>query len=169
MQPVYYILVLLGTFILMEGITWCTHRFVMHGFLWFLHRDHHQVEPGFFEKNDAFFIIVAVPSMLLIYFGTYDHTWWMQAVGFGIMAYGFAYFIVHDVIIHQRFKWFTRSNSTYVRAIRWAHKMHHKHLDRHDGESFGMLWVAKKYREKIRRDRKLMAGNKKVGYAPEVE
>ena len=169
MPTVYYILVLLGTFILMEGITWCTHRFIMHGFLWFLHRDHHQVEPGFFEKNDAFFIIFAVPSMLLIYFGTYDHTWWMQAVGFGIMAYGFAYFIVHDVIIHQRFKWFTRSNSTYVRAIRWAHKMHHKHLDRHDGESFGMLWVAKKYWEKIRRDRKLMAGNKKVGYAPEVE
>jgi len=44
--------------------------------------------------------------------------------------------------------------------------MHHKHLDRHDGESFGMLLVAKKYREKINQDRKLMAGNKKVDYAP---
>jgi beta-carotene 3-hydroxylase len=169
MTTLYYILVLIGTFILMEGVTWCTHKFVMHGFLWYLHRDHHNVEPGFFEKNDAFFIIFAVPSILLIYFGTFNHEWWMQAIGFGIMAYGFAYFLVHDVIIHQRFKWFTRSNNTYVRAIRWAHKMHHKHLDRHDGESFGMLYVATKYWRKIRNDKKLMAGNRKVEYAPEME
>ncbi|MGE5108930.1 MAG: beta-carotene hydroxylase [Sphingobacteriales bacterium] len=164
-----YIFVLSGTFLLMEGITWCTHRFVMHGFLWYLHEDHHKAEPGFFEKNDVFFVIFAVPSILLIYSGTYDNVWWMQAIGFGIMAYGFAYFMVHDVIIHQRFKWFTRSNSTYVRAIRWAHKMHHKHLDKHEGESFGMLYVHKKYREKVRRDKKLMAGNKKVAYAPEAD
>jgi beta-carotene 3-hydroxylase len=43
-----YIGVLLGTFLLMEGITWLTHKYVMHGFLWSLHRDHHQKEPGFF-------------------------------------------------------------------------------------------------------------------------
>ncbi len=169
MNVILYILVLLGTFLLMEGVTWLTHKYVMHGFLWYLHKDHHQVEPGFFEKNDAFFIIFAIPSMLLIYSGTFNNTWWQQAVGFGIMAYGFAYFIVHDVIIHQRFKWFTRSNNNYVRVIRWAHKMHHKHLDRHEGESFGMLYAAKKYWNKIRKDRQLMAGNKKIGYAPEAE
>ena len=44
--------------------------------------------------------------------------------------------------------------------------MHHKHLDRHDGESFGMLYVAKKYIDKINQDNKLMAGSKKVEYAP---
>ncbi|HET9058215.1 MAG TPA: beta-carotene hydroxylase [Chitinophagaceae bacterium] len=167
MIVLYYILTFLGTFFIMEGVTWCTHRFVMHGFLWYLHEDHHKVEPGFFEKNDAFFIIFAVPSILLIYYGTYGPVWWMQAIGFGIMAYGFSYFIVHDVIIHQRFKWFTRSNNTYVRAIRWAHKMHHKHLNKYPGESFGMLYVHKKYWKKIRQDKKLMAGNKKVEYAPE--
>lgn len=161
-----YIVVLLATFIIMEGITWLTHRYVMHGFLWWLHKDHHQVEPGFFEKNDSFFVIFAIPSMLLIGFGTFDKIWWMQSTGFGIMAYGIAYFMVHDVIIHQRFKWFTRSSNKYVRAIRWAHKMHHKHLDRHNGESFGMLFVAKKYWKKINQDRKLMAGRKKVDYAP---
>jgi len=169
MMVILYIGLLVATFIIMEGITWLTHRYVMHGFLWYLHKDHHQAEPGFFEKNDAFFIIFAVPSIFLIFFGTYEEVWWMQSVGFGIMAYGAAYFIVHDVIIHQRFKWFTRSNSKYIRAIRWAHKMHHKHLDRHDGESFGMLIVSKKYWDKIRRDTKLMAGNRKVHYAPEVE
>jgi len=169
MTVALYILVLFATFILMEGITWLTHRYVMHGFLWWLHKDHHQPEPGFFEKNDSFFVIFAIPSMLLIGFGTFDNTWWMQSTGFGIMAYGVAYFVVHDVIIHQRFKWFTRSNNKYVRAIRWAHKMHHKHLDRHDGESFGMLFVAKKYRQKTNQDRKLMVAGKKLDYAAAVD
>jgi beta-carotene 3-hydroxylase len=154
MTVLYYILVLLGTFVAMEGVTWLTHRYVMHGFLWYLHRDHHQESPGVFEKNDLFFVIFAIPSMLLIYFGTTQGPWWMQSIGFGIMAYGFAYFLVHDVIIHQRLKWFSRSNNTYVRAIRWAHKMHHKHLDKHDGESFGMLYVARKYREKVMQDKR---------------
>ena len=167
MTWIYYILVLLGTFFIMEAVTWATHRYVMHGFLWYLHRDHHQKEPGFFEKNDWFFVIFAVPSMLLIGFGTYKEIWWMQAIGFGIMLYGFAYFLVHDVIIHQRFKWFSRSKNTYVRAIRWAHKMHHRHLNKEQGESFGMLYVHKKYWEKVRRDKALMA-EKKVGYAPEA-
>ncbi|GAA4321460.1 beta-carotene hydroxylase [Flaviaesturariibacter amylovorans] len=166
MTAIYFILVLLGTFVAMEGITWLTHRYVMHGFLWVLHRDHHQVEPGFFEKNDLFFVIFAVPSMLLIGFGVHYGVWWQAAIGFGIMAYGAAYFVVHDVIIHQRFKWFSRSNSTYVRAIRWAHKMHHKHLHKEHGESFGMLLVHKKYWEKVRRDKRLMKGQR-VGYAPE--
>ena len=169
MTWLYFISVVAGTFLAMEAITWATHKWVMHGFLWYLHRDHHQVEPGFFEKNDAFFVIFAVPSFLLILFGALDKVWWMQAIGFGIMAYGFAYFIVHDVIIHQRFKWFTRTNSTYVRAIRWAHKMHHKHLGKEHGESFGMLYVHKKYWEKVRRDKRLMGAGRKVAYAPEAE
>jgi beta-carotene 3-hydroxylase len=69
------------------------------------------------------------------------------------MLYGFAYFMVHEIIIHQRFKLFTRSNNIYIRAIRWAHKMHHKHLDKEDGESFGMLLVHQKYWSKVKKDR----------------
>ena len=80
--------------------------------------------------------------------------YWVMSIGFGIALYGLAYFIVHEVIIHQRFRWFTRSNNRYVKAIRWAHKMHHKHLGKKDGESFGMLIVAKKYWNKIREDEK---------------
>ncbi len=124
----------------------------MHGFLWKLHRDHHEGEPHFFEKNDLFFLIFATPSFLSILIGGIRHIWWLQAIGFGIMAYGLAYFMVHDVIIHQRFRWFSRSSNTYIRAIRWAHKMHHKHKGKTEGESFGLLYVHKKYREKIRRD-----------------
>jgi beta-carotene 3-hydroxylase len=159
--------IVVGVFLVMEGITWATHKYVMHGFLWYLHEDHHRKRPGFFEKNDSFFIIFAVPSFLAILFGTLKEMYWLQAIGFGIMAYGFAYFMVHDVIIHQRFKWFSRSNNFYIRAIRWGHKMHHKHLGKEQGESFGMLIVAKKYWDKVRKDKELMKGQK-VEYAPET-
>lgn len=154
MTWIILIAISLGTFVLMEGLTWCIHRYVMHGFLWVLHKDHHQKGPGIFEKNDAFFLIFAIPSWLFIMLGVIYHAWWSIAVGSGLTLYGIAYFLVHDVIIHQRLKWFTRSNNSYVRTIRWAHKMHHKHLDKHNGESFGFLWVAKKYWDKVREDKK---------------
>lgn len=154
-----YILITLATFIVMEGITWLTHRFVMHGFLWYLHKDHHQKGPGFFEKNDAFFVIFAIPSWLCIMLGSMNQVYWVVSIGAGIAMYGFAYFLVHEIIIHQRFKLFTRSNNRYIKAIRWAHKMHHKHLDKQEGESFGMLLVAKKYWDKVRKEEALQKGN----------
>ncbi len=147
-----YILITLITFIIMEGVTWLTHRYVMHGFLWYLHKDHHQKGTGFFEKNDAFFVIFAIPSWLCIMLGSMQQVYWVVSIGAGIALYGFAYFLVHEIIIHQRFKLFTRSNNRYIKAIRWAHKMHHKHLDKQEGESFGMLLVAKKYWDKIKRE-----------------
>lgn len=150
-----YLFITLATFAIMEGITWLTHRYVMHGFLWYLHEDHHQKGPGFFEKNDAFFIIFAIPSWLCIMLGSMSQAYWVVSIGAGIALYGFAYFIVHEIIIHQRFKWFTRSNNRYIKAIRWAHKMHHKHLDKEEGESFGMLLVAKKYWDKVRQDEQI--------------
>ncbi|MBA4258072.1 MAG: beta-carotene hydroxylase [Chitinophaga sp.] len=152
-----YVLVTLLVFVVMEGITWLTHRYVMHGFLWYLHEDHHQKGPGFWEKNDAFFVIFAIPSWLCIMLGSMNQNYWVVSIGAGIALYGFAYFLVHEIIIHQRIKLFTRSNNRYIKAIRWAHKMHHKHLHKEEGESFGMLIVAKKYWDKIRRDEKLKA------------
>ncbi|MFZ1527322.1 MAG: beta-carotene hydroxylase [Ferruginibacter sp.] len=158
MSTILFIATLLGTFMAMEGVTWLTHKYVMHGFLWYLHKDHHQPEPGFFEKNDAFFLIFAIPSWLCIMLGLQNKNYPLAAIGFGIALYGLAYFLVHEVIIHQRFKWFTRSNNTYIKTIRWAHKMHHKHLGKEEGESFGMLWVARKYWAKVKADKKRAAG-----------
>ena len=154
MSWIILIAITLGTFVLMEGLTWCIHRFIMHGFLWMLHKDHHQKEPGIFEKNDAFFLIFAIPSWLFIMLGVMYQAWWSIAIGAGLTLYGIAYFLVHDVIIHQRLKWFTRSNNRYVRTIRWAHKMHHKHFDKDKGESYGFLWVAKQYWDKVKADKK---------------
>lgn len=141
-----YFLVTLATFLVMEGITWCTHKYVMHGFLWYLHEDHHQ--PGYphvFEKNDAFFVVFAIPSILLFYFGMYPVLNYMFFIGLGILLYGMTYFLVHDVLIHRRFNWFKRTNSSYLKALRKAHKIHHKHLGKEHGECFGMLWVPVKY------------------------
>lgn len=147
-----YIFIAFTTFCAMEGVTWVTHKYVMHGFLWFLHEDHHNPRKQFFEKNDAFFFIFAIPGWLCIMLGSMQQAWWVVSIGAGIAMYGVAYFLVHDIIIHQRFRLFRRSNNRYVKAIRWAHKMHHKHLNKEDGESFGMLFVAKKYWKKVKQD-----------------
>lgn len=140
-----YIGLVIGTFFFMEFMAWFTHKFVMHGLGWYFHRDHHRQKPGFFEKNDVFFLIFAVPSFLMILFGALGHYDWRFFVGIGIMIYGACYFLVHDVFIHQRFKWLKRTDNLYFRAIRKAHKMHHKHLDKEEGECFGMLIVPFKY------------------------
>ena len=160
MSWIIYILIVLGTFLAMEGVAWLTHKYVMHKWLWYLHKDHHVKEPGFFEKNDAFFLIFAIPSMLLILFGTTTPNYVMVSIGAGIALYGMAYFIVHDIIIHQRFKILSRSNNRYVRVVRWAHKMHHKHLDKEHGESFGMLLVARRYWQKVINDDQRFKGQK---------
>lgn len=129
----------------MEFVAWFTHKFIMHGFLWWLHRSHHEKREGFFEKNDWFAIIFAIPSWLCIMLGVIYESPVSILIGAGMSAYGAAYFLVHDIIVHQRLKWFRNLNSRYIRAVRWAHKMHHKHLGKEDGESFGFLIVNKKY------------------------
>lgn len=136
----------MATFILMEGVAWLTHRYVMHGLLWTLHEDHHRRDDSsFFERNDFFFLIFAIPGMACILAGSLGAPSYVLSIGIGITVYGAAYFFVHDIFIHQRFKIFTRTDSWYFRAIRKAHKMHHKHLGKEDGECFGMLWVPFKY------------------------
>ncbi len=143
----YNALIILATFVGMEGVAWCAHKFLMHGFLWNLHEDHHKKNPtSFFEKNDYFFVIFAAPGIACLAIGTfYAPLYWLMFIGTGITIYGFAYFMVHDIFIHQRFKILRNSDNFYFRAIRRAHKMHHKHLDKEEGECFGMLWVPLKY------------------------
>ncbi|MBK7761847.1 MAG: beta-carotene hydroxylase [Bacteroidetes bacterium] len=141
-----YLLTSMSAFLAMECIAWFAHKYIMHGFLWSLHHDHHQRDDrGFFEKNDYFFLIFGLPGISLIGWGTFHGFGYDFWTGVGISLYGFAYFFVHDIFIHQRFKIFRNSNSVYLRAIRRAHKMHHKHLGKEHGECFGMLWVPLHY------------------------
>jgi beta-carotene 3-hydroxylase len=141
-----FALIVVATFIGMESIAWLAHKYVMHGFLWSLHEDHHTKNPNsFFEKNDYFFVIFAVPGIVCILLGTVFNVPVTLPIGLGITIYGFAYFWVHEIFIHQRFKFLRNSNWAYFKAIRRAHKVHHKHLSKQDGECFGMLWVPIKY------------------------
>lgn len=153
MQPALAIGIVLASFLVMEGVAWATHKYVMHGFLWILHKDHHRKDHYHaLERNDLFFLIFALPSVLLSYFGVragFSQPWfWM---GVGIFIYGLAYFLVHEVFIHQRIKWLRDTENVYFLALRRAHKKHHKHLEKEHGECFGMLFVPLRYFTEARR------------------
>ncbi|MFC5684237.1 sterol desaturase family protein [Flavobacterium sp. MAHUQ-51] len=139
-------LITIVVFLLMECVTWLTHKYVMHGFMWYFHADHHQPKYNHvFERNDIFFVIFAVPSIILFYFGAQANFNYLFFIGLGITLYGFCYFMIHDVLIHQRFKWFKHTKNKYLIGLRKAHKVHHKHLGKEEGECFGMLFVPFKY------------------------
>ena len=147
-----YIVVFVLTFCFMEFMAWFTHKFIMHGFLWSLHKDHHRKDhDSWFERNDAFFIFYALVSIGFFLLWKYNILDIGLAIGLGILAYGIAYFFVHDIFIHQRFKLFRNADHWYFKAIRRAHKVHHKHLNKEHGECFGMLWVPFKYFMEVRR------------------
>lgn len=138
--------ILLLTFCFMEFMAWFSHKYIMHGFLWSLHRDHHIKEhKSWFERNDVFFIFYAlVSSGFVVLWGEFDF-WPGLPIALGIFLYGMTYFLVHDIFIHQRFKLFRNIDNKYARGIRRAHKIHHKNIHQNEGECFGMLWVPRKY------------------------
>ena len=99
----------------MEFTAWFTHKYIMHGILWGLHKDHHQKPKNQkYEKNDWFFLMFASPSFLLLYFGynqgSFLFSFW---IGFGIALYGITYTVVHEIFIHQRIKIFRKTNNFY--------------------------------------------------------
>jgi len=139
----------IATFLFWEVVAWFSHKYIMHGFLWSLHKDHHKKDhDSWFERNDAFFIFYAVVSIGCFLLWKYEIFWAGLPIGIGIFAYGLSYFLVHDIFIHQRFKLFRNANNWYAKGVRRAHKMHHKHVGKEDGECFGMLFVPFKYFKK---------------------
>lgn len=146
MEILIWIAVFLGTFFFMEFMAWFTHKYIMHGFLWSLHKDHHKKDHNsWWERNDFFFLFYAAVSIGFFLAWKNLDFWFGLPIGLGIFAYGLTYFFVHDIFIHQRFKLFRNANNRYAKAIRRAHKMHHKHTGKERGESFGMLIPPLKY------------------------
>ena len=140
------LLIVLAVFFSMEGATWLIHKYIMHGLLWSLHRDHHDhSKEGHLEKNDYFFIIFALPAIALMYYGSRLGFNYVFYIGLGITLYGLAYFFVHDIFIHQRVPFLRNTKNPYLLAIRRGHKQHHKHTGKEQGECFGFLWVPVKY------------------------
>jgi len=153
MTILLYILITLATVATMEFVAWFAHKYVMHGALWSWHEDHHNPhhKEGFFEKNDLFFLVFAIPSAVSYIIGSLPQYHWLFFVGVGISIYGLIYFLIHDVYIHQRFKWFRQLDNKYSRAILRAHGAHHAKQTKEDCESFGLLLVDGKYFKKRKR------------------
>ena len=146
MWNLVWILILIFTFLFMEFVAWFSHKFIMHGFLWSWHKDHHKKEhESWFEKNDLFFLVYAIPSILFVVLWGEFSFWAGLPIAIGIFCYGFTYFIVYDIFIHRRFKIFRNIDNKYAKGIRRAHKMHHKNINKENGVCFGMLFVPKKY------------------------
>ncbi len=157
MNALIYILVTLAAILAMEFVAWFAHKYIMHGFLWRWHEDHHlphHKKEGFFEKNDLFFLVFAIPSALCYIIGLNTDHFWLLFVGVGISIYGIIYFLIHDVYIHQRFKWFPQLDSKYSRAILRAHGAHHAKQTKEGCESFGLLIVNSKYFRSRRKNAK---------------
>ncbi len=155
MNVLFYTFVTIAAVLAMEFVAWFAHKYIMHGLLWSWHEDHHNPHDneGFFEKNDRFFLVFAVPSALCYMIGSSTPHFWLFFVGVGISIYGLIYFLIHDVYIHRRFKWFKQLDNTYSRAILRAHGAHHAKQTKEDCESFGLLVVNKKFFGKRVRER----------------
>ena len=132
------------TFVIMEFVAWATHKYVMHGFLWSWHKSHHKKTRGFFERNDLFFVFFGFVGAFSIITGLLYNDIRLP-IGIGVTIYGITYITVHDIFIHKRLRIFGKTDTLYFRALQRAHHAHHGNIGKHDGESFGLLFVGRKY------------------------
>jgi beta-carotene 3-hydroxylase len=129
----------------MELVAWASHKYVMHGFGWAWHRDHHEPHAGFLELNDLFALMGAALSIVLFALGSPwvmgQSAWWPATwLGLGVLCYGVIYTLIHDGLVHQRwFRWVPRKG--YARRLVQAHRLHHATIGKAGGVSFGFLWA----------------------------
>ena len=126
-------------FVVMEPVTYATHRWVMHGLGEVLHRSHHRPlaeRAGRWEANDAYpvmfaGVVVTAMAIGLNLPGLTPVVW----VGIGVTAYGAVYALVHDVYIHRRLPLFRGREIGGLSHLAAAHRIHHLY----GGEPYGML------------------------------
>ncbi|MBH2000246.1 MAG: sterol desaturase family protein [Sphingomonadaceae bacterium] len=140
MNVVLPLLVFCVTLAAMEGFAYVMHRWIMHGPGWFLHASHHRPRTGMWEANDLYFVIFALPSILLL-LGGVQWGWGNAATacGAGIAAYGAIYLSFHDIIVHRRVSHRYVPRSTYMKRIVQAHRLHHAVETKEGTVSFGFL------------------------------
>jgi beta-carotene 3-hydroxylase len=128
-------------FIGMEAFSWAFHKYAMHGPLWFIHKSHHRPNANFFEANDVFSLLFGTAATVAVISGLTNGNGILAGTGFGVTAYGMAYFILHDIAIHGRLKNSSLQRMKLIARIRRAHKIHHKFLQPTPGKSFGLFYV----------------------------
>jgi beta-carotene 3-hydroxylase len=139
------ILIVLASIVAMECVAWSSHKYIMHGFGWAWHKDHHEPHDKLLEKNDLFAIFGAGMSISAFALGSpmimgaraWEPATW---IGLGILCYGIIYTLVHDGLVHQRyFKWVPRKG--YAKRLVQAHKLHHATIGKEGGVSFGFVFA----------------------------
>ena len=136
-------LIVLATVAAMEFIAWWSHKYVMHGFGWAWHRDHHEPHDKLLEKNDLYAVFGAGMSITAFALGSPlvmgEKAWWPGTwVGLGVLLYGVIYTLVHDGLVHQRyFRWVPKRG--YAKRLVQAHKLHHATIGKEGGVSFGFV------------------------------
>ncbi len=133
------ILMVVVVTILMECFAWWAHKYVMHGWGWAWHRDHHEPHDNTLEKNDLFAVVFGTFSMVLFTIGFIfsEQLWWFAM---GITVYGMIYTFIHDGLVHQRFmRWVPRRG--YAKRLVQAHKLHHATVGKQGGVSFGFVFA----------------------------
>ena len=67
MDIIIWVFTVIITFTVTEFTAWFNHKYLMHGPLWILHRDHHKKDHNsWFERNDLFFFFYAFLSILFV-------------------------------------------------------------------------------------------------------
>ncbi|WP_133364736.1 sterol desaturase family protein [Qipengyuania sediminis] len=166
------ILIVLATMLVMEWVAWASHKYIMHGFGWAWHRDHHEPHDNLLEKNDLFGLVGAAASIAMFAWGSKwalgEAAWWPATwIGLGILGYGIIYTLVHDGLVHQRyFRWVPRSG--YAKRIVQAHKLHHATVGKEGGVSFGFVLAGDPARLKAELKRQRAAGTAVLRDAAEL-
>jgi beta-carotene 3-hydroxylase len=143
MPVIAAIATVLATVLAMEGVAWASHRYVMHGFGWAWHRDHHEPHDNLLERNDRYALVGAALSIAMFALGSplvLGAEAWPSgtSIGLGVMVYGVIYTLIHDGLVHQRwFRWVPRRG--YARRLVQAHRLHHATTSREGGVSFGFV------------------------------
>ena len=121
----------------MELFAWWAHKYIMHGWGWAWHRDHHEPHDNALEKNDLFAVVFGtINAGLYIYGSLFSEAVWWIAVG--ITLYGLIYAFIHDGLVHQRFfRWVPKKG--YAKRLVQAHKLHHATIGKEGGVSFGFV------------------------------
>ncbi len=155
-------LIVFATVLAMEWVAWASHKYIMHGFAWAWHRDHHEPHDNLLEKNDLFAIVGAVASISMFAIGSPmvlgSGAWWPGTwIGLGILFYGMIYTLVHDGLVHQRyFQWVPKRG--YAKRLVQAHKLHHATVGKEGGVSFGFVLARDPARLKAELRRQREAG-----------
>lgn len=136
------LLVFVATVLVMEVVAIVSHKYVMHGFLWSLHKSHHSPRQGRFEKNDWFGVMGAIPSFILI-LGGVELGWGslFTWIGAGVAGYGAIYFVFHDIIVHRRLETGYVPRSSYMKRVVQAHRLHHVVESKTGTVSFGFIFA----------------------------